>query len=127
MEEDDIVELTAEFGLTANGKPPTVIWALSASAKLRRANTNYQKQLSRMIVEAGVEFKGAQAVKLDELLDALPQVGLRLWLMCDNVTEGWYCVLNEEAHRSTQFYGNGATAVEAIVAALQLAGVELEA
>lgn len=65
-------------------------------------------------------------MKLDELLDALPQVGLRLWLMCDNTTEGWYCVLNEEASRSTQFYGNGATAVEAIVAALKLAGVDME-
>lgn len=63
---------------------------------------------------------------LDELLAALPEVGLQIWLMCDNDTEGWYCVLNEKAHRSNQFYGNGATAVEAITAALKLAGVEME-
>lgn len=63
---------------------------------------------------------------LDELIGCLPDVGLRLWLMCDNSTDGWYCVVNEAVNPSNQFYGNGETAIEAICAALKLAGVELE-
>lgn len=63
---------------------------------------------------------------IDEILAALPDVGLRLWLLGDNGSEGWYAVLCEDKHPATQFHGNGATAVDALARALEDAGVKVD-
>lgn len=34
-------------------------------------------------------------MRTDEILAALPDVGLQLWMLCDNGDEGWYCVLHK--------------------------------
>lgn len=63
---------------------------------------------------------------VDELLAALPNVGLQLWLLGDSGSDGWYCVLNEIGRPVMQHSGNGATAAEALSSALSDAGVNLE-
>lgn len=66
---------------------------------------------------------------VDELLTAMEDVGLQLWMLCDNGAEGWYCVLHDRDKPCVEPYrhdGNGATAVEALAMALRDAGVEIE-
>lgn len=63
---------------------------------------------------------------VDEILASLDQAGLRLWLLGDNGSEGWYAVLCEPARPNVQFSGNGATAVDALARALEDAGVKVD-
>ena len=64
-----------------------------------------------------------------EILDALPQVGLQLWMLCDNGAEGWYCVLCERGSvpkwEVLDGRGRGATAAAALTEALAKFGVEI--
>lgn len=64
---------------------------------------------------------------VDEILTALPQVGLRLWILADNGDDGgWYAVVCDADRPSQQWHGNGATAVDALARALQDAGVQVD-
>jgi hypothetical protein len=63
---------------------------------------------------------------VDEILTALADVGLRLWILADNGSEGWYAVLCEAADPSRQHNGNGATAQDALARALEDAGVKVD-
>lgn len=63
---------------------------------------------------------------VDEILSCLADVSLRLWILSDNGSEGWYAVLCEVAHPNIQFHGNGATAVDALARALEDAGVKVD-
>lgn len=63
---------------------------------------------------------------VDEMLGAIAEVGLRLWILCDNGAEGWYCVTHDVGNVANQHAGNGATAVEAMVASLKNAGIEID-
>lgn len=62
----------------------------------------------------------------DEILAALPQVGLRLWILGDQGNEGWYAVVNEIGQPTKQYHGNGATAQDALARALEDAGVKVD-
>lgn len=62
---------------------------------------------------------------MDDLFAALPSVGLQLWLLADNGSEGWYCVLNDVGHPAAQHHGNGETAIAALAGALEDAGVKV--
>lgn len=65
---------------------------------------------------------------VDEILAALHDVGLRLWILSDNAGDGgWYAVFAEIRHPDKQFHGNGATAVDALARALENAGVKVDA
>lgn len=61
---------------------------------------------------------------VDELLAALPEVGLRLWILADN-GENWYCVVHVPAHPMTQWHANAPTAAEALIGALESAGIKV--
>lgn len=63
---------------------------------------------------------------VDEILAALADVGLRLWLLADNGSEGWYAVLCEHISPATQYHGNGATAQDSLARALEDAGVKVD-
>lgn len=61
----------------------------------------------------------------DELLAALPDVGLQLWILSDNGEEGWYAIICEPGNAATGRHGNGATAAAALIEALKAHGVEV--
>jgi hypothetical protein len=63
---------------------------------------------------------------VDEILGALADVGLCLWLLADNGSEGWYAVLCDQASPNQQWHGNGATAQDALARALEDAGVKVD-
>lgn len=60
----------------------------------------------------------------DEILAALPEVGLRLWILADNGVD-WYAVVNVPAHPTQQWHANAPTAVDALIGALKSAGVDV--
>lgn len=69
-------------------------------------------------------------MRLDEILEALPEVGLQVWMICDNGKEGWYVVLHGRGsvpkdNDPNTGYGNGETALEAMVAACVACGVDV--
>lgn len=69
---------------------------------------------------------------VDELLEALPEVGLRLWMLDQSVGgitgggDGWHASLYDPAHPLTRFEADGATPVAALAESLRLAGVNVE-
>lgn len=63
---------------------------------------------------------------VDEILEALPAVGLQLWLLSDNGAEGWYAVISAPGNAATGKHGNGATAAAALIEALGRHGVNVE-
>lgn len=75
-----------------------------------------------------------KAKPLDEILGALPGVGLQLWMLCDNTPaekpeENWYVVLHDIGKAPVEPYchdGNGETALACLTAALTAAGVDVE-
>lgn len=62
---------------------------------------------------------------VDELLAALPEVGLRLWILADNGAD-WYCVVNAIGHPMQQWYANAPTAAAALTGALIAAGIQVD-
>lgn len=69
-------------------------------------------------------------MRVDEILEALPEVGLQLWMLCDNGKEGWYCVLHGRGsvpkdNDPNTGYGNGETALAALVEACGRCGVDV--
>lgn len=63
---------------------------------------------------------------VDEILAALHEVGLRLWILSDNAGDGgWYAVVCDASHPNQQWHGNGATASDALARALEDAGVKV--
>lgn len=62
---------------------------------------------------------------VDELLAALPDVGLGLWML-DQTGEGWHAAVYEPRHPTARFEATGATPAAALTAALSLAGVAIE-
>jgi hypothetical protein len=63
---------------------------------------------------------------VDEILSALAEVQLRLWLLADNGSDGWYAVLCDQGSPNKQWHGNGATAQDALARALEDAGVKVD-
>ena len=66
-------------------------------------------------------------MRLDEIIEALPSVGLKVWRMDQGEDNSWHVVLEE---REAQPYivmssGDGPTALEAMVAACKKAGVDV--
>lgn len=69
-------------------------------------------------------------MRLDEILDVLPSVGLRLELLSERPgsAEGrWTCTIAEEAFgpSSVRYYGLAATPMAAAIAACCAAGVDV--
>lgn len=65
---------------------------------------------------------------LDDLVTAMGEVGLQVWMLCDNGAEGWYCALHNKGstYASQGFHGNGPTAARAMLEALKDAGCTVE-
>lgn len=61
---------------------------------------------------------------VDEMLAALPEVQLRLWILADNGGD-WYCVVSPYNSPFPQHYANAPTAAGALIGALQAAGIEV--
>lgn len=65
-------------------------------------------------------------IRTDELLEALPEVGLKLWML-DQTGEGWHAAVYDPLYPlSTRHDGEGATPAEALTNALKAAGVNVE-
>lgn len=70
-------------------------------------------------------------MRLDEILEALPDVGFSVWRLDEAVLElckerCWHCVLEDTESLPLMHYaGDGATALAAIAAALLKAGVDV--
>lgn len=60
----------------------------------------------------------------DELLAALPDVGLWLCCLCQHEA-GWGAMLADNKPNPTTFHGKGETPADALKAALKEAGVEI--
>lgn len=71
-------------------------------------------------------------MRVDEILEALPEVGCQLWMLCDNgPTEGWYCVLHAQGSvpkcgEPNNGTGRGPTPLAALVEACTQAGLNVE-
>lgn len=68
-------------------------------------------------------------MRTDEILAALPDVGLQLWMLADNgPAEGWYCVLHKRGSvpDNDKAPGRGPGPLEALVAACAAWGVNVE-
>lgn len=67
-------------------------------------------------------------MRTDEILAALPDIGLQLWMLADNGAEGWYCVLHPRGSvpDNDKEPGRGAAPLEALVAACAAWGVNVE-
>lgn len=68
-------------------------------------------------------------LRVDEILEALPEVELQLWMLCDNGAEhGWYCVLHPRGGvpDNDKDAGRGASPLEALVAACAIWGINVE-
>lgn len=67
---------------------------------------------------------------LDDLVQAMDDVGLQVWMLCDNGKEGWYAAIHNKgsvyAAPGQGFHGNGPTAARALLAALADAGCTVE-
>lgn len=66
----------------------------------------------------------------DELLAALPEVGLQLWMLCDNGPGGWYCVIHGRGsvprdNDPNSGWGNGETPAAALIEALGRCGIQV--
>jgi hypothetical protein len=65
-------------------------------------------------------------IRTDELLEALPEVGLKLWML-DQTGEGWHAAVYDPLNPLTSRQeGEGATPAEALTNALKAAGVNVE-
>lgn len=67
-------------------------------------------------------------MRLDEVLAAMPEAGLRVWMLADNGEEGWYAMIHEIGKSPVgqyAYYGNGETALKALVIAVCAAGIEV--
>lgn len=64
-------------------------------------------------------------MRLDEILEALPDVGLRLWML-DQVGAGWHAAVYDPQHpNSSRCEADGETAIAAMVEACRKAGVDV--
>lgn len=63
---------------------------------------------------------------VDELLEALPQVGLQLWMLDQADANWWHAALCESASPTARFEADAATPGAALAAALAKAGVVIE-
>lgn len=63
---------------------------------------------------------------VDELLAALPDVGLRLWMLDQADVNWWHASLCESASPTTRFEADAATPGDALAGALAKAGVVIE-
>lgn len=63
-------------------------------------------------------------MRLDEILEALPEVGLRLWML-DQTGGGWHAAVYDAAHPLTQHEAEGTTPLEAMAGACRAAGVDV--
>lgn len=63
---------------------------------------------------------------LDELLELLPTVGLKVW-MIDQTDEGWHAALYDPLHpMDSRVEAEGGTAAQAVTKALSVAGVAID-
>lgn len=62
---------------------------------------------------------------VDELLAALPDVGLRLWMLDQCDANWWHASLCESASPTARFEADAATPGDALAAALAKAGVNI--
>lgn len=65
-------------------------------------------------------------MRLDEIIDALPDVGLRLCNLFQMESGGWRANVRDAGTLTGHQYGDGATALGAMVACLRAAGVDAE-
>lgn len=69
-------------------------------------------------------------MRVDEILEALPEVGLQLWMLCDNGPDGWYCVLHDRGATpdwdKVDGTGRGPSPLDALVEACGRFGVDVK-
>lgn len=69
-------------------------------------------------------------MRVDEILEALPEVELQLWMLADNGAErGWYCVLHKRGSvpkDDDPDAGRAPTPLGALVAACGAWGINVE-
>lgn len=63
---------------------------------------------------------------VDEILELLPEVGLRLWILTQSGETQWSCQLYNPAMPSHRVEGLGTSPVASAVAALKADGVDIE-
>ena len=65
-------------------------------------------------------------VTVDSILTALADIEFTVWRMDQDLSRGWYVVLEDtQSDPLTHYKGHGATALDALTEALRLAGVEI--
>jgi hypothetical protein len=64
-------------------------------------------------------------MRLDEILEALPSVGLRLWMLDQPDADHWSMALYDPSHPLERFCGTGTSPLAAAVAACDEAGVSV--
>lgn len=62
---------------------------------------------------------------LEEYLEALPQVQMRMTYLGQHVCGTWSCFMTNITHGGSHYYGDGATPTEAIEACLRYAGIDI--
>lgn len=65
-------------------------------------------------------------MRLDEILDALPDVGLELWMLTQTAPHAWSAQVHDPLHPiTTREEGLGTTPLAAMIAACTAAGVDV--
>lgn len=63
---------------------------------------------------------------VDEYIEALPQVSLRMTYLGQHVCGNWACFMTHITASGSHYYGDGATPTEAIETCLRYAGVNVD-